>query len=238
VTVSGAGRLPDPNLPRRVIGVGRRLQTWLIESRLGIDTVRLPPGPYRGEPRFDDACEYEAVHYGLFGRFIAPLAPAATDVVYDVGCGLGRTLCVFARRNVKECIGIELSPELAAVAAENGRRLRGRASEITVRVEDAATADYSRGTIYVFFNPFGEKTMQAALDRIRADVEASPRTVRVLYWNPMSEEVLESSGWLRLFARKKTLMSRLTASYWTNEGVAAAAPLPAVGPSPSRVEVD
>ena len=40
------------------------------------------------------------------------------DTVIDIGCGMGRALCLFARRNVRKCIGIEYDPGFAERARE------------------------------------------------------------------------------------------------------------------------
>jgi precorrin-6B methylase 2 len=87
-----------------------------------------------------------------------PVRIADHDVVMDIGCGMGRVLCVFARRRLKKCIGIEFSGELAGIAERNARALRGRRAPIEIRIGDAAEADYTEGTIFWIYNPFGERT--------------------------------------------------------------------------------
>ncbi|MDD2673183.1 MAG: class I SAM-dependent methyltransferase, partial [Syntrophales bacterium] len=138
------------------------------------------------------------------------------DIFYDIGCGMGRILCLASRLPVRMCIGIEIVPELAAIAEGNARMLRGRRSEIQVRIANAAEADYSDGTIYCMFNPFGAATMEKVLSRIGETLQESPRPVRLGYFNPVHENAFKSSGFLELTGRVEALLSAKTASYWTN----------------------
>src|SRR5207249_4329434 len=104
----------------------RPIQTYLVERHLRIDTVTMPssdisyassvlggtrkvavPLQSTEVPKFRDGKHYETIPYGLFRRFLKPLRAGPADVVYDIGCGLGRFLCVFGRMKVAKCVGIE-----------------------------------------------------------------------------------------------------------------------------------
>jgi hypothetical protein len=196
----------------------RRLRTLLIERYLNIRTEG-PEGDAVWLPsRYSDAVDYMPIDYALLREQIKPLELTRDDVAVDIGCGMGRTLCVLARRNVRKCIGIELDPVLAECACANARRLRGRKAPIEVRVGDAAMADYSEGTVFWLYNPFGARTLQAVLERIHRTLEGAPRTIRIAYVYPVHEEVLASCGWLACTGRKQTaLFLNNEVSYWSNQ---------------------
>lgn len=193
--------------------------TRLIDRILNINTVSLPVMTESYKTRFGDSIPYSGCSYLKLYGCLNLLKPSDEDVVFDIGCGMGRILCVFARRSVKKCIGIEISTELAMIARQNAKRLNGRKAPIKIVVADAAEADYSKGTIYCLFNPFGTRTLQATIERIHQSVTECPRLIRVVYLNAAFENVMESCGWLRCYIRRKSIFVKKwgTLSLWTNE---------------------
>jgi tRNA A58 N-methylase Trm61 len=131
---------------------------------------------------------------------------------------MGRILCAFARKDVSKCIGIEISTELAERARQNAAQLKGRKAPVEIRVGDAAQADYSEGTIYCLYNPFGTKTLQAVTERVHQSVRECPRRIRVAYFNAAFENVMESCRWLRCYHRDKSILTKGwgTTTLWTN----------------------
>lgn len=211
-----------PGLPN-IVHIARRLGATIIDRWLNIHTVR-PPNLYRSfelSTFFGDALEYQVVDYLLLRRYIKPVRIEPDDVLIDIGCGMGRVLCVFARRRLSKCIGIEFSGELASIAKRNARSLHGRRVPIEIRVGDAVDADYSSGTIFWLYNPFGELTMRAVLSRIGASLSTSPRRIKIIYVNPVCEEVFRQFSWLkctgvRNFSLYKSGEEGAKVSYWTN----------------------
>jgi len=195
--------------------------TKWIDRMLNIDTVSLPVETVRRDVRFDDSNWYEGFSYMILMKYVRMLKPSIDDVVFDIGCGMGRILCVFARRRIKKCIGIEISAELAERARQNAVRLRGSKAPIEIVVADAIEADYSNGTIYCLYNPFGEKTLSLVMERIRQSVKSNPRRIQVAYFNSMCDNVLQSCRWLRCYHRHESLFKKQwgTTSLWTNGDV-------------------
>ena len=187
------------------------------DHRLNIATTRRDERAIRDGATFADGVRYETVPYSLLRRYIARLPLNRDDVVYDIGCGMGRPLCLFARMGVRRCVGIELSPELAGIARRNADVLRHPKSAIEIVQGDAALADYSDGTVFFLHNPFGAQTMRSVIDRVHQSLTLHPRVIRVLYLYSVQEAVLQESGWLRCTARDKVWWSKIDASYWTND---------------------
>jgi hypothetical protein len=111
-------------------------------------------------------------------------------------------------------VGIELSAELAEQARQNIAAMRGARSPVHVVTGDAAIADYDEGNVFFMFHPFGPSTMGVTLDRIHASIERRPRSVRLMYVNPVHEDVLEASGWLTCRERLRSRWFNTFASYW------------------------
>jgi predicted RNA methylase len=215
LTSTLARRMRGINTIKRVVLTARRWRTLAIERCLNIHTPYPHPEHYRLDTQFGDAVPNEPVDYLLLWKFMKPLRLGTHEVVFDIGCGMGRVLCAFARRNISQCVGIEFDPQLAEIAVENGRTLRGRRAAIEVRCGDAAEADYSAGTIYWLFNPFGSETLQRVMKRIERSVIEKPRAVRIVYVNPVHEDVLRQFRWLeRTGFVQSPFFGTYGASYW------------------------
>jgi|TARA_B110000208_G_scaffold53954_2_gene70791 predicted TPR repeat methyltransferase len=92
------------------------------------------------------------------------------DVLFDLGCGDGRSLvaCALDCRSLR-CVGVECDERLALRARARAAEA-GVADRVTIVLGDACTADLSSATkIFVYLVPDGLKVMQpvltAALDR-------------------------------------------------------------------------
>ncbi len=201
---------------RRAVRQIRGWRNHVIDLMLGTRTELPRMGAERGG-RFADGVSYEPIGYFELWRFMGPLAAEREDVVFDVGCGMGRVTCAFARLPVRKCVGIELDPELAEQARQNARRLRGRRAEIEVRTEDACATNFADATVLFLFNPFGAETLRCVLDRLKSALQDSQRRVRLAYCNPKHQHVLEASGWLHRYGRRTSAFSEFVATYWTND---------------------
>jgi predicted RNA methylase len=187
-----------------------RAQSSATESRA--DSAGSPSGP---RPKHDDSARYEVPDYFYMRKVLQILNPGPQDVVFDLGCGLGRFLCLAAKRKVRNCVGVELQSQLAAAAQRNARCLRGRHAPIEIRCADAATADVSGGTIYYMFNPFGSTTMRDVLANMRATLSTNPRTIKIAYYNSIHEDLFQSSGWLEKYHAFR-VKSGMPATFWQN----------------------
>jgi precorrin-6B methylase 2 len=166
-------------------------------------------------PRHNDSAEYEVPDYLYLRRVVRTLKPGPQDVIFDLGCGKGRFLCLMARRRVRKCVGVELVPHLCEAARGNAARLRGRRAPIEIRCADAAAADPSEGTIYYMFNPFGPATMDEVLANIRGTLSRNPRNITIVYYNSVHEEMFEASGWLEKYHGFR-VQSGMAVTFWRN----------------------
>lgn len=212
-----------------LVTLGKPLWTNWNEVVLNIATESLrgvpisPPNPARPwwrtefseKAAHDDGCRYASPDYWYVRKVANILRPGPQDVFYDLGSGMGRILCVIARRHLRKCVGVELFEPLCEVARRNADRLRGRKSPIEIICEDAAKANLSDGTIYFMFNPFGPDTIRDVIENIRRSLSNNPRTVTIVYYNARHEPALEAGNWLEQFYQFATA-GGLRVSFWRN----------------------
>jgi precorrin-6B methylase 2 len=202
-----------PILPK-LVRHGRQIRTRVTDRMLGIETDRDQFQVKAEISRFNDHREYEAMYYPCIRVLLRALEIRPEDVVYDIGCGKGRVLCVAARLGVRKCFGIEVCESLVQAAKANAMSLRPPKAPIVIHQSDASDADYSEGTVYCLFNSFGPKTLKTVLQRIRCSVEEQPRRIRIGYACPDYEQVLKSACWLRQYGELRFLTHRYRVSLW------------------------
>lgn len=177
-------------MPRATNPLLSRLHNLYWELRLGISTHGIV------DTAIPDASHYATMRYASIIPILEHLSLQPSDVVVDVGSGKGRVLCVAARYVVQEVIGIEAVPELCQAAEKNSRHLRGRKSPIVIYNALAQEFDYSKGTVFTFFNPFGAATLSTVVERIHAGLQHRPRPIRIAYANPEHDHILAQCSWL------------------------------------------
>jgi predicted RNA methylase len=183
------------------------------ESSAAIQLTAGQEGDVR--PRHDDGVQYEVPDYLYLRRVIRALKLGPEDVIFDLGCGMGRFVCLMARKKVRKCVGVELLPHLCEAARKNAAQLWGRRAPIEIRCGDAAVADTAEGTIYYLFNPFGSATMGEVLANIRSTLSRNPRNITIVYYNSIHEELFQSSGWLEKYHAFR-VQSGMAVTFWRN----------------------
>ncbi len=105
------------------------------------------------------------------------------DSILDFGSGKGGALITFAKYPFLKITGIELSPELAAVAERNLGKLGVR--NVSTIVGDAADfTDLDGYNYFYFFSPFPDSIMKAVIKNICLSLARKPRRVVIIYHNP------------------------------------------------------
>ncbi|MFM7735587.1 MAG: SAM-dependent methyltransferase [Alphaproteobacteria bacterium] len=111
-----------------------------------------------------------------------PFGPG--EVFVDYGCGKGRIVYLAARHPLARVIGVELSPDLAAIARRNlevsARRLRCR--DVRIEVSDALSWPVPDDlTIAFFYSPFTGSVFEGVVENLRRSVERHPRDLRIVH---------------------------------------------------------
>src|SRR5689334_6021466 len=87
---------------RWVKSLARRMIDGVVERRLGIDCTS--PGEVWAAGELGDSLYYSACDYPFLFKCIKRMELGPDDVAFEIGCGLGRALCLMARRGVKKCV--------------------------------------------------------------------------------------------------------------------------------------
>jgi SAM-dependent methyltransferase len=178
---------------------------------LNIDTLTVPAMPVAASGSLTSALgdnfAFSSVDYWDVRRIVSRVQLAPEEVVYEIGAGLGRVVCLFGRQKIRKVVAVELNPILAERIRKNAQSLRGRRCPVEVTCADAATATLEEGTLFFFFNPFGADTLSAVLSNIKRSIDSRPRAIRLIYVNPQPEHAALFAGqpWLSDAGRMRTL---------------------------------
>jgi precorrin-6B methylase 2 len=174
-----------------------RMYDHMWDVRLGVRTGGVHPS---GVPSiFNDNAECNPTAYRILEKILPRIPLSADDVLVDYGCGKGRTICFFAARALlRKVIGVEISEQWAAIAKQNAQALKNRRTQLLEVVQgNALEFDPSMGTVFYFFHPFGEKTFEAVIAKIKDDLLRNPRKIKLVYYNTVCAQMLEATGFLR-----------------------------------------
>lgn len=140
--------------------------------------------------------EAEMVHYqptparpifDLIGR----IALAESDVLMDLGSGLGHVSLLSAICSEARVIGIELEAAYVDCARRSAEALN--LNNVTFIRQDVREADLSRGTVFYLYTPFTGMILRAVLDSLRQ--EAASREIRVCTFGTCTPIIAEER-WL------------------------------------------
>jgi cyclopropane fatty-acyl-phospholipid synthase-like methyltransferase len=168
-----------------------RLHNLYWEKRFGIQTGGWQP------TQVEDGTCYEGTPYLIMLEVLRTWQLGPDDVFVDLGCGKGRTLCMAARSNVGRVIGVEQEQELIQQARANVTAVADARAQVEFFQGMAQDFDFDGATAILLFNPFGARTLQEVLTFVRASLDRNPRRLRLVYINPVHEQVLEQTEWLQ-----------------------------------------
>ena len=156
--------------------------------------------------RSKDAVYWATGYYGVapsaFEEALRLLALNWNEFTFvDIGCGKGRALMLALRHPFREVTGVELSPELAAIAERNLQRFEAswRRPDVPTAVHtgDATTLAFPEGPILLYmYHPFAAPVMERFLAHLGRSLEAQTRPLYLLYTNPELKEMLTRTPFL------------------------------------------
>lgn len=126
-------------------------------------------------------------------RVLSALEIDPEDAIVDFGCGKGGALIVLAAYPFAQIAGIEISPELIAIARKNLARLQIDNVELVQGDARDFSALDDFNFIY-FFNPFPCRVMAEVMANLASSLARRPRKVTIIYLNPECDEVVTASG--------------------------------------------
>ena len=196
----------------------------------GVDTSGLVPAKHltTGHAHDEHVTAYYGVAPSILRALIArwretvPPHPISSYTFLDIGCGKGRALLVASELHFRGVVGIELNPNLAAVARANVEAWKGShaadstaplLAPIEILEQDALELTLpATPTLIFLFHPFEAPLLRKLLRRIETQIaentklaplnrsSASTPAVDILYVNAECASVLDRNpAFKRLF---------------------------------------
>jgi SAM-dependent methyltransferase len=108
----------------------------------------------------------------------------AADLVYDLGAGEGRIPIAAARTFGARAVGIEYSPEIAALARRNVRRA-GLEGRVTIVTGDLFVEDFSAATVVtMFLTPVLNRKLRPLLLQMKPGTRVVSHSFHMGDWQP------------------------------------------------------
>jgi Methyltransferase domain len=124
-------------------------------------------------------------------RLIDMTGMTGTDVLVDLGSGLGHVPLLVSLCTGASSIGIELEAAYVKRARQCAQRLN--LNKVTFLHQDARAADLSIGTVFYLHTPFTGSILSRVLDLLRR--EAATRRIRICSYGPCTS-VIADEPWL------------------------------------------
>lgn len=105
------------------------------------------------------------------------------DAIIDFGSGKGGALITLAKYPFAKITGVEISPELIAVARRNLKKLWIDNVEM-VHCDAAEFTDLDDYNYVYFFSPFPSSVMQTVIKNLKESLAQNPRKMTIIYLNP------------------------------------------------------
>jgi SAM-dependent methyltransferase len=146
--------------------------------------------------------QYQASEPQLFFEILGKLPVSVKGFTFiDLGSGKGRTLLMASRYSFRRILGVELLPELNAIAQKNVTRYKDaeqRCFAIESQALDAREFVFPPDpTVLYLFNPFPEEILRQVLANLRLSLIGNPRAVYIIYHNLVHDAVFAAHGWLK-----------------------------------------
>jgi SAM-dependent methyltransferase len=175
----------------------------------GVDTSGLVPAKHLLTGHAND--EHITAYYGvapsilraLIGhwRETVPPQPISSYTFIDVGAGKGRAVLVASEYHFRNVVGIELNPEMAAIARQNVEHwtrahsedpTAARVTPIEVVEQDALEFELPQTpTLLFLFHPFEAPVLKQLLRRIETQFANRPGSLDLLYVNAECANVID-----------------------------------------------
>lgn len=185
---------------------GKQLKTKLLnphdtffERRLGISTLGWTP--MVGDVKSDNyRVIYEPTPYRRVLAIFKQMRLSSSDVLVDLGSGMGRVVFSASWYGAKQAIGIEVDESLHRAACANRARRPARYSNVDLRCMYAEEFSFAGVSALYMYHPFGPQTMRTVIRNIEESLRERPRRFVIAYMNPVVASVIEQSAMFRTTA--------------------------------------
>jgi hypothetical protein len=150
---------------------------------------------------------YMPVNYYMLEKMMNEINQFSHNKTFlDIGCGKGRAMVVAAHYGFTKISGIDISKEFLDDTRQNLLVVKKKFPDLKfdVLLRDAFYCQIPTDISVVFiFNPFDEVIMSGVVNNILMSLEKEPRTIRVIYINPLYENLFLESGFVKTRSHKK-----------------------------------
>jgi SAM-dependent methyltransferase len=140
---------------------------------------------------------YQPTEPGSFREMMRDIRIDLREFTFiDIGSGKGRVLMMAADYPFRQIVGVELLPELHAIAQDNLARYKSesqRCFSIETICGDAREYEFPLDPIVLYlFNPLPELGLTPLIDNLLQSIRENPRAVYVIYHNPLLAHLLDN----------------------------------------------
>ncbi len=173
----------------------RHRTSLLFEKLIGVDFSRTLDTMDLG---YDNSIVIRSSPSGnhYLSSLLDDLPIRAGDNILDIGCGKGSAMRMLLRYPFSTVDGLELAPEIAAVAERNLARLRlHRAHIFNVNAIDFDL--YQKYNFFYMYHPFPNSVMAPVIEAIKIARSMQAETI-IIYTNPVCHALIEAAGFSKL----------------------------------------
>jgi SAM-dependent methyltransferase len=180
------------------------------EKKYGINTTGIDKLKSLEEKgiAIDHSTIYMPVSYDLLEEIYPHPLKGGKSHFLDIGCGKGRALCVAAHYGFKKVTGLDLSKELCIEAEKNLAITQQKFTDLQYKVinNDAFYFEIPQDADCIFmFNPFDDVIMSGVAANILESFEANPRSITLIYANPLYKQELLDVGFKQIYHTQKMI---------------------------------
>jgi SAM-dependent methyltransferase len=131
----------------------------------------------------------------IFHEIMAQLPIGFREFTFiDLGSGKGRALLLASDYSFRRIVGVELLPELHAIALTNVTKYssqRQQCREFELHCADARDFELPKEDLIIFFfEPFPEDILRDVIARVERSLRKAPRRMFLIYQNPVAERII------------------------------------------------
>lgn len=150
---------------------------------------------------------YMPVNYYMLEKMMGDIIELTNEKSFlDIGCGKGRAMAVASYYGFKKIQGIDISKEFIEEAKINLATIHQKFPEANFELllQEAFYYRIPQDISVIFlFNPFDEVIMSGVVENILISQEKNPRTIWVIYINPLYENLFLDNGFVKTRSHKK-----------------------------------
>lgn len=150
---------------------------------------------------------YMPVNYYMLEKMMKEIQKMSPGKSFlDIGCGKGRAMAVAAYHGFKKITGIDISKKFCDETKKNLAPVQLLFPDVSFNVllQDAFYYEIPQDVSVIFiFNPFDEVIMSGVVKNILESQAKKPRTIQVIYINPLYENLFLENGFVKTRSEEK-----------------------------------